>query len=232
MSDMNASTTYFEFAGEVNTDRLLAEAIARTRELGIRHLVVASETGRSALKAMSVLRRSGIDLIVVTHYPSTTWGPCGDIPIGLGCQEHAERRRRLQASGATIVQGTRPFAPPSRAIGWDYPTPEAVVDKALGLFGAGVRIAVEAVLIATDGGHLLPGEDVVSCAGTFKGLDTAIVARAAHSDGLFRDLDVLEIVAKPRMRVKTLPEYNSPVWRGDLSQYYCTKDLRAYDQEC
>lgn len=227
MSEVSLRTVCFEYAGEANTDRVLVEAVARARELGVRHLVVASETGRSAVKALSAVKDSGIALIVVTHFPSATWGSLGDIPIGLGREEHAGRRRQLEASGAIILQGTRPFAPPSRAIKWDYPTPEAVVDKTLELFGAGMRIAVEAVLMATDGGALLPGEETVSCAGTFKGLDTAIVVRAAHSDALFRDFDVLEVIAKPRTRVKTLPEYESPVWRGDLSQYYCAEDASA-----
>ncbi len=40
------------------------------------------------------------------------------------------------------------------------------------------------------------------------------------ADALFRDFDILELIAKPRVRVKTLPEYESPLWRGDLSKYY------------
>lgn len=218
MGDQIREVTYFEYAGETNTDRLLDLAIARAGEMGCR-LVIASETGRSAVRALDRMKKS-LPLVVVTHYPSRTWGPNGDIPIGLQRDEYGAYRRRLEEAGATIVQGTRPFAPPSRAIQWDHPTPEGIIDKTLTLFGAGMKIAIEAVLMATDAGALVPGEEVVSCAGTFKGLDTAIVVRAAHTDAFFRELDILEIVAKPRTRVKTLPEYESPVWRGDLSQYY------------
>ncbi|RLI08194.1 hypothetical protein DRO24_01665 [Candidatus Bathyarchaeota archaeon] len=57
--------------------------IARKRalELVIKKVVVVSETGRSALKALNILRGTEIRLIVVTHYPAKTWGPKGDIPI-------------------------------------------------------------------------------------------------------------------------------------------------------
>jgi len=40
-------------------------------------VVIASETGRSALKALEILDGAGVKLIVVTRYPATTWGPEG-----------------------------------------------------------------------------------------------------------------------------------------------------------
>jgi hypothetical protein len=218
--DLLAYTTLFARAGEANTDRLLEAAYRRARELSIRHLVIASETGRSALKAVSLLGGSGVDLVVVTHVPASTRGPSGDIPIGLMRKEYAARRSQIEASGARILQGTRPFAPPSRSIGWHYPTPEALIDRALELFGAGMKIAVEVALMATDAGILRDGEEVVSCGGTFKGLDTAIVVRTAYTMNSLKDFEVLEVIAKPRSRVKTLPEYESPAWQGDLSPYY------------
>ena len=63
-------------------------------------------------------------------------------------------------------------------------------------------------------GALVPGEEVVSCAGTFEGLDTAIVRTRGDTDAFFRELDILEIVAKPRTRAKTLPECESPCVAG------------------
>ncbi len=38
-------------------------------------VVIASETGRSALKALEILDGAGALLIVVTHYFATIWGP-------------------------------------------------------------------------------------------------------------------------------------------------------------
>lgn len=164
--------------------------------------------------------------IVVTHYPATTWGPQGDIPIGLKREEHSQVFEELVAGGAKIVQSSRPFAPPSRSIQWDTPTPEGMVDRTLELFGAGTKIAIEVAVMATDAGEVTEGEEIISCAGTFKGLDTALVVRAAYSMSFFKEFEVREIIAKPRYRVRELPEYQYENWKGDLDKYYRTEGVQ------
>lgn len=185
-------------------------------------VVVASETGRSVIKALGVFKGTEIEMIVVTHYPAKTWGPKGSIPIGLRRKEYAESLRKLEEHGVKVVQSTRPFAPPSRSIKWNYPTPEGIVDKTLGIFGAGTKIAVEVAVMATDAGAVDEEEEIVSCAGTFKGLDTALVVKTTYSGKFFRDFEVKEIIAKPVCRVKKLPEYEYKNWKGNLDEYYST----------
>lgn len=220
MEEVTRNTVYFTCCGEANTGKTLQAACERCLDLGIRKIVIASETGRSALKAVDVFRETGVGVIVVTHYPAATWGPRGDIPIGLMREEYADIRAELVKAGAKIVQGTRPFAPPSRSVNWGYPTPEAVVDKTLELLGSGTKIAVEAAVMATDAGAVDEGEEVVSCAGTYKGLDTALVVKAAYSMNFFKAFEVREVVAKPRCRLTKLPEYEQGDWKGELDQYY------------
>jgi hypothetical protein len=159
-------------------------------------------------------------LIVVTHYPAKTWGPQGDIPIGLGRPEYAHVKRFLEEQGAVIVQGTRPFAGVGRALGWDSPVPATFIDKTLELFSSGTKIAIEAAWMATDAGVLEEGEHVITLAGTYKGLDTALVVRTSYSGGIFTDFEVLELIAKPLRPGKRLPEYEQEGWKGDLNQYY------------
>lgn len=74
--------------------------------------------------------------------------------------------------------------------------------------------------MATDAGALPEGQETVSCAGTLRGLDTALLVRTAFSMNFFQKFEVLELVAKPRSRVKFLPEYEAPEWKGDFSAYY------------
>lgn len=212
--------TYFRYCGEVNTEAVLRLAVKRTQELGLNAVVIASETGRSALKALEILRNLAVRLIVVTHYPATTIGPKGVIPIGLRRPEYSPRLKKVMQNGGVVVQGTRPFAPPSRSIQWDHQTPEGMVDKSLELFGAGTKIAIEVSIMATDAGEVLEGDQIVSCAGTYKGLDTALVVRATHSMNFFQDFEIREIIARPRFRVKKLPEYGYENWKGDLEPYY------------
>ena len=59
--------------------------------------------------------------------------------------------------------------------------PATFVDKALELFGPGTKIAIEAVLMATDAGALEDGKEVVTLGGTYKGLDTALVVKTCWS---------------------------------------------------
>jgi hypothetical protein len=218
--DIERRITYFRYCGEVNTEKVLHAAKLRCEKIGLTKVVVASETGRSAIKALNIFKETKIKLIVVTHYPATTWGPRGDIPIGLKRKEYAETLKKLEENGVKIVQGTRPFAPPSRSINWEYPSPEGIIDKTLEIFGAGTKIAIEAAIMATDAGEVDAGEEVVSCAGTYKGLDTALVVKTAHSGSFFKEFEVREIIAKPICRVKKLPEYEYENWKGNLDQYY------------
>lgn len=197
-------------------------AIQRALEVEASALIVASETGRSALKVANLLRDldTRLRFVVVTHPPDKTWGPRGEIPVGLRHPRNIKALRCLESLGAVIVQSTRPLAPPSRSLGWDYPLPEMVIDRVLGVFGQGVKIAVEASLMATDAGAVDRGEIVVSLGGTFKGLDAAIVAKTTYSYYFLREYELLEIIAKPYYTRVKLPEYQDPTWRGDLEQYY------------
>lgn len=227
MEDTTKEIVYFRYCGEVNTARTLRLARERCRALRITDVVIASETGRSALQALDAFGEAEARLVVVTHYPATTWGPRGDIPIGLKREEYAEARESLRTGGAAIVQGSRPFAPPSRSLDWDYPTPEGVVDRTLEVLGAGTKIAIEVALMATDAGAIDEGEQIISCAGTFKGLDTALVVRATHTMNFFADFEVREIIARPRYRVRELPEYEYQNWKGDLDTYYEREQAHA-----
>jgi hypothetical protein len=208
-------TFYFQWRGEINTWKVLKLARERALELGISKMVLASETGRSALKALEALKGTKIGLIVVTHYPAQTWGPKGDIPIGLTRPEYVHVKRFLEKHGAIVVQGTRPLGGIGRSVGWDAPVPATFVDKALELFGAGTKIAIEATLMAADAGVLDPGQESVTLAGTYKGLDTALVVRTSYSGSLFSEFEVLEVICKQR-----LPEYAQEGWKGNMDQYY------------
>ena len=227
MEDITKEITYFRYCGEVNTENVLRAARKRCEQLGIDKVVIASETGRSALKALDVFRGLSTKIIIVTHYPGTTIGPKGDIPIGLMRKEYSEIREKLLQNEIEIVQGTRPFVPPSRAAGWNYPTPEGVIDKTLEVFGAGTKIAIEAAIMATDAGKIDEGEEIASCAGTYKGLDTALVVKTAYSIYFFRDFEIRETIARPRCRVRELPEYKFENWKGDLDKYYSCVEQKS-----
>ncbi len=63
-------------------------------------------------------------------------------------------------------------------------------------FCQGIKVCVEIVLMACDGGLVESGEKVIAVAGTGAGADTAIVVTEAPSHRL-TDLHIHEIICKP-----------------------------------
>ena len=210
---VSRSTFYFDVHGEVNTDKTVELARERAEQLGIGKIVVASETGLSALKVLDAL--PGHEVIVVSSAAGTTveGSVIGDMKIGIPDEGML---RELTDRGARVVRGTDPF--------WNLSAHTEIRDTPkLGMkfyeaLCGGLHVCMTGVLEATDAGHLVEGEEVIALAGSFVGLDTAIVATAANSVNFFRAFEVLEIICKPRNPRYTWP-INQEDWRGDLERY-------------
>mgnify|MGYP001765737035 CR=1 FL=1 len=219
MTVRDRPVVWFETSGEAHTQEVLELAVRRCREGDIDGFVLASQTGRSAVLAIPLLVTLHLPVVVVTHVPCEADGPGGRFPIGLLRPEYSAHRQAVEKAGFRIVQGTRPLVPLSRALDWEGPTPECLMDATLGLFGQGTKIAVEAAVMATDAGAVQPQTHVLSCAGTWVGLDTALVVKTAYSADFLLTGDVTEYVAKPRHRANRRREWESPSWEGDTSPY-------------
>ena len=211
---------YFDVCGQINTEKTLRLAIQRASELNIDKLVVASETGISGLKAVDMLRNSGIDLIVVTSAAGTKIENTvvGDLRIGIPDQKIWDQ---LEKSGAKIVRATDPLYNIGAALEHKgVPTLATLVRLSLKMISSGVAVCVTATMMATDNGVLSEGEEVVAVAGSWVGLDTALVVRATNSVNFLKAgaMQIREIVCKPRT-----PAYSWPVnqkdWVGDLKPY-------------
>ncbi len=217
--DLLSEVTYFGYAGETNTSKVLELARKRLHERSIGKAVIASETGRSILKAISIFQGSGCRIVAVTHSPDFSCGPKGDIPIGINRNEYERTMKQIEGAGIEVVQGARnPVSPPR--IEWTWNGMAEAVDYTLELLGSGTKVAVEATVIATEAGKVNPGEEIVAIGGTFKGLDTALVVRAAHSKEFFDEFEIREIIAKPRYNVRSQVPYSDSSWRGNIDQYY------------
>ncbi|MDH5449423.1 MAG: hypothetical protein OEX77_00795 [Candidatus Bathyarchaeota archaeon] len=211
---------YFEVCGEINTETTLKLAIQRAHELNTKKLVVASETGLSALKAVSMLRGSKMKLVVVTSAAGTRIENTiiGNLRIGI---QDEEIWNRLEKSGANIVRATDPLYNIGAAFEHKgVPTLATLIRTCLKLISSGTAVGVTTVLMATDNGVLTEGEEVVSVAGSWIGLDTALVVEAANSVNLFRKkaLQIKEIICKPRNPAYSWP-INKQDWIGNLKLY-------------
>jgi len=211
---------YFNVCGQINTEKTLRLAIQRAHELNIKKLVVASETGLSALKAADMLRDSGINLIVVTSAAGTKIHNTviGDLKIGI---PDKEIRNQLEKSGAKIVRATDPLYNIGAALEEKgVPTLATLIRFCLKMISSGTAVCVTATLMATDNGVLKEGEEVVAVAGSWIGLDTAVVARATNSINLLKAgaMQIREIICKPRNPAHSWP-INQKDWVGDLKPY-------------
>jgi len=168
-------TIYFKDPGPKNTDTVLDCVLRRVKEGDVKTVVVASTSGETGVKFAKALK--GLcNVIVVSHEEMK--------------QEHKEEILRL---GGKPLDKTHL---PLHARGMD------AVRNSFYTLGQGFKVCVEIILIASDLGELNPGEDVIAAAGTGRGSDTAIVARACKTSDMFsgdksKRLEIREILAMP-----------------------------------
>lgn len=180
---------YFEKSGSKNTDAVMAEVIALGKERGIRHIVVASASGRTA----EALLGKGFEVTVVTHQAG--FHQAGEMEIS-----QAEIKK-LTDDGMKVYTGTHFFAGADRSVnrkfGGVYPA--ELMAHTLRILGEGFKVCIEVAVMALDGGCLPWGEEIIAVGGTGKGADTAVILVPGHSQSFF-ETDVKEIICMPRGR--------------------------------
>ena len=196
MGFVTRNTYYFDAPGRENTRDAARFAVERARELGVKKVVVASSSGRTALAFRDAMAGTDLELIVVTH--AVGFSKPGEWEFS------PEAAETLRAEGAKIVTGTHALSGLERAIsrspklGGSSRT-EAIAEALRRTVAVGLKVAVECILIAADQGAVGVDEEVVAVGGTATGADTVCVIRPAHTATFF-DLQVREIVAMPRNR--------------------------------
>ncbi|NPA49303.1 MAG: hypothetical protein GXO20_04920 [Thermodesulfobacteria bacterium] len=182
-------SVWFEKAGKQNTEEALRIAYEAFKERGIPHVVVASTFGDTGLKACEIFEGEDVNLVVVTH--NVGFREPGRLELT------PERRQELEDRGAKVYTGTMVFRNIGTAIReLQHYSQQDLIANTLRLFGQGIKVCVEIVLMACDAG-LIPPEDVIAVAGTARGADTVAIIKAMPSNKLF-SLKVREILAKPR----------------------------------
>jgi hypothetical protein len=194
---MEAKTTYFEKPGVENTDAALALARDRARELGIKTVLVASTTGKTAVRAMDIL--NGLRVIIVTHStgfrePNTQ-------------EFDPEKRKIVESKGGTLITAAHAFGGINRAFRQgEIPevratyVPGDLIASTLKVFGQGLKVACEIAVMAADAGFVSSGAEVIAIGGTGaagRGADTVAVIKPSPAHRFF-DLKVIEIVCMPR----------------------------------
>ncbi|HTY25909.1 MAG TPA: pyruvate kinase alpha/beta domain-containing protein [Desulfomonilaceae bacterium] len=179
---------YFEKPGVTNTTRCIEIVEGIVRE-GFSHVVVATTSGDTGLAIARKLQGQNISVVAVTHNVGYQ-GPNVD-----ECTE--KNRKELQALGVKIYTGTILTRGIEASLMKKHQGvyPAYIAAQTLRLLGQGMKVVVEIVAEACDGG-LIPEVDVVAVAGTGKGADTVAIVEARPSDRFF-DIKIKQILAKP-----------------------------------
>ncbi len=183
---------YFPGVGPENTAACL-ELLEKAVGMGFRHVVVASTTGDSGVKAARRLgMASEVNLVVVGHSVGFK-GPNIDEFL----PEHYEEITRL---GGKILKATILTHSLETAIADHFKgsAPTLLMANTLRRFGQGTKVCCEIVMEAADAGLIPEGEEVVAVGGTARGWDTVCIIKSAASKR-FLHLSVLEIWGKPRV---------------------------------
>jgi len=190
---MESSVMYLDSPGKKNTDKVLEVVANRVRKGGLTHVVVASDSGETGMKAVSALKGTGARVVVVTCH-------CGSEKEGV-CEMSNKMEEELLKAGAKVVRATHALSGVERSINKKIggsSRVETIAEALRALFGQGMKVAVEITVMAADNGAIPCGElEIVSIGGTGTGADTAIIVRPAHSNGFF-NMQVREILAIPR----------------------------------
>jgi len=197
--------TYFDEPGPQNTEDCLTAALARAQALGIKHAVVASDTGKTAREVLTRFHPE-LKVVVVTN-PAGMQLPISHLHDYL--PRFKELRERLTAEGVAKVPASLSEETMAELRGAGAEV-QRVDWRALAAYTRSglteidrIGVATRVALTISVWGYLsraLPeGTDVVAIAGCGfggGGADTALVVRSARD---WRDWRVLETIARPRV---------------------------------
>jgi len=187
--------TYFDDTAKwkENTAAVVEIVGRELKSSRIKHVVLATCTGYTGAQ-FAPLAKSNQKVSFVGVKMATAIDAMYDV------KWNARFGRAMEQAGVKLFGGTHALTGGvDRAMRAKFDggfPPSAIVAETLYLFSQGMKVCVEIIAMACDGGLLPEGVQVISCAGTGSGADTAIVATAAASANLF-DMRIHRVLAMP-----------------------------------
>jgi len=188
---VHSEITYFDSPGPENTKETLELAERRADQLDIHDIVVATTSGKTGALASKVFQ--GYNLVVVSHHAGFK---------SPGVQELQEEYvRQIIENGGELLTTSHALSGVERAVRKQLGSilPLEIMAHTLRTLGQGMKVCVEISIMASDSGLIPIDKEIIAIGGTGRGADTAVVMKPAHSNNFF-DLNIREIIAKPRTR--------------------------------
>ena len=202
MGKVTREDFYFDEPGERNTDYVVEAVKKRVSVTGVKHVVVASTSGKTAVRFAEALGNQ-VSLIAVSEPRYIKeWGSSWPIM-------EKSYKKRLEELGVTVLDRA-PYVFHSSVLEgskWSQATPEMILRETFYTLGQGFKVATEVVLTAVACGVLEPYQDVIGVGGTERGADTALILRATYPATVFskdpdKRLEIREVIAMPRNKVR------------------------------
>jgi len=203
---MEKKTIYFDEPGPSNTEAVIEAVKERLRNSHMKYVVVASESGKTALKVAKALKDFGVKIVCVSGYAGIRRTEKRSWPDIKG-----EMKKELETFDVKILSET-PWIFRSSAFDYQFlgeHAPSTIIHKFLSrTMGYGFKTAIEVTLLAAEAGAIPIDDEVVAVAGTGwlgGGADCAIIIKpSVLPDGFFIDvekgMEVREILAIPRVK--------------------------------
>lgn len=185
---MNAVTQLYKSEGRENLNATLDCVAKATNTFDVGAVIIFAAFAESALRLRQMIDESR--RVVAVTFPAGYTALVNGVSAYVGITSQ-EDRKRLEVAGVTLLQGPMPF--------WTLDGSESndlrMLRRALDLFGGGLQLCIQAILVACDAGVVPAGERCIAMSA-----DTAIVA---HSENAFRFLNdrsrfaVEHVICKP-----------------------------------
>ena len=182
---------YFDQPGPQNTDSVVEAVRKRCEEPGIRYVVVASNTGETALKFWDALKDTDVKLISVTEHA----GFSGGDKVFLT----PEKRKELEEKGIAVLIASHVLSGVGRSITNKFGgiSHVEIIAHTLRRIGQGIKVTVEISVMAADAALIPTDAEIIAVGGSRGGADAAAVIKPAHMNNFF-DMEIREIIAMPR----------------------------------
>lgn len=199
---------FFENPGEKNTNKVIEVVVKRCAEGDIKAVIIASISGRTAIKLAESLKKRGLDIKVICVSGPPSWEKYPEYKFPLIKEKE---QKELKELGVQIINWVEePFGPiifrnwwKKKTIEVNRPESDLFWMTLICVGGHGFRTAVEVIFMAVEAGAIKIGERVIGVAETGVGADSAIVMKACRFEDAVgvdpnKRLKIEEILAMPK----------------------------------
>jgi len=190
------TTIYYTEGGIEHTETTLKASLEAAKKLDIKTILVASTSGETGVKAAKLYKDTGINLIVVGHQMG--------FPVPKVQQFKPDNWESIETLGGVVNLGTDVVTNSIRQRQRLGHSPMSIITQTL--IAMKLKVNVEIVAKACDAGLILPGDRVISVAGSHKGADTSAVFTANDSPNIL-DIRPEMFICYPLSREKADAEY-------------------------